>query len=350
MRKFDSFLSANSDTIRHFDAVVGFLRASGYFKLQPLFGQMNKVRVLVGIDTDKYVAEAFRRGILFQGVPAEEMREEYLDETRRDIEAAEYTKEVEDGILRMVSDLRSGRLEIRSHPSKRIHAKIYLMYPDGYLGSDKLGAAITGSSNLTGNGLGTSEECQYEFNVMLTDSDDVQFACKEFEKLWEEAKEFVITAENVREAIEKTYLKGDVSPYDLYIKTLDEYFEGRKLDSDDALDMPEGYVKYDYQIDAVEEGYQKLKKYDGFFLADVVGLGKTVIATMIAKKFLNENGTDKTKILVVYPPAVEHNWKATFRDFGIDRHAKFVSNGSLKKVTDDDNDDYWPPEDYDLVQ
>lgn len=41
-------------------------------------------------------------------------------------------------------------------------------------------------------------------------------------------------------------------------------------------------------MDAVVEGYQKLLRYDGFFLADVVGLGKTVIATMIAKKFLQE--------------------------------------------------------------
>ena len=349
MGKFNSFLSANSETIRHFDAVVGFLRASGYFEIQPLFERMSKVRVLVGIDTDKYVAEAVRKGILFHGVTTEKMKEEYLGEVCRDIEAANYSKEVEDGIKRMISDLSSGRLEIRSHPSKRIHAKIYLMYPDDFLESDKLGAAITGSSNLTSNGLGTSSEHQYEFNVMLIDTDDVRFAYKEFEKLWEEATQYEVTAEDVQEAVEKTYLKGDVSPYDLYIKTLDEYFEGRKLDSDDALDMPEDYAKYDYQIDAVEEGYQKLKKYDGFFLADVVGLGKTVIATMIAKKFLNENGTDKTKILVVYPPAVEHNWKATFRDFGIDRHAKFVSNGSLKKVTDDDNDDYWPPEDYDLV-
>lgn len=349
MRKFNSFLSDNSDTISHFDAVVGFLRASGYFELQPLFEKMNKVRVLVGIDTDKYVAEALRKGLLFNGASSKSVREEYVSKVRQDIEAAEYSKKVEDGILRMVDDMCSGRLEIRSHPSKKIHAKIYLMYPDGYEGSDKIAAVITGSSNLTSNGLGISEERQYEFNVMLMDSDDVKFAYEEFGKLWEEAEQFAITANDMREAIEKTYLKGDVSPYDLYIKTLDEYFEDRKLDSDSALDMPEGYAKYDYQIDAVEEGYQKLKKYDGFFLADVVGLGKTVIATMIAKKFLNENGTEKTKILVVYPPAVEHNWKATFRDFGIDRHAKFVSNGSLKKVTDVDNDDYWRPEEYDLV-
>ena len=102
-------------------------------------------------------------------------------------------------------------------------------------------------------------------------------------------------------------------------------------------------------MDAVVEGYQKLIRYDGFFLADVVGLGKTVIATMIAKKFLIENGRDKTKILVVYPPAVEQNWKATFKDFGIDKYAKFISNGSLAKVLDEENYNYWNADEYDLI-
>ena len=70
---------------------------------------------------------------------------------------------------------------------------------------------------------------------------------------------------------------------------------------------------------------------------------------MIAKKFLIENGRDNTKILVVYPPAVEQNWKTTFHDFGIDKYTCFVSNGSLSKVLDDDNFDYWNADEYDLV-
>ena len=70
---------------------------------------------------------------------------------------------------------------------------------------------------------------------------------------------------------------------------------------------------------------------------------------MIAKKFLIENGRDNTKILVVYPPAVEQNWKTTFRDFGIDKYAQFVSNGSLSKILDTDNYNYWNADDFDLV-
>ena len=253
-------------------------------------------------------------------------------------------------MLQMVQDLIDGKLELRAHPSKRIHAKLYVLYPDDF-NQYSQGTAITGSSNLSGNGLGISEDKQYEFNVKLDRYDDVKFAKDEFELLWNEAEHCEITADDVKTAIDRTYLKGDVSPYDLYIKMLMEYFSDRVLATDDnnPFDMPEGYTKYDYQMDAVIEGYQKLIRYDGFFLADVVGLGKTVIATMIAKKFLIENGRDKTKILVVYPPAVEQNWKATFKDFGIDKYAKFVSNGSLSKVLDEDNYNYWNADEYDLI-
>ena len=348
MKEFEGVLQHNPQ-IRNLDAVVGFLRASGYFSLRPFLDSINKVRVLIGIDVDKYIAEAARQGKLFFGAE-DDVKQDCLRQIRKDIESSNYRKEIEDGMFQMVQDLIDGKLELRAHPSKKIHAKIYVLYPDDF-NQYTQGMAITGSSNLSGNGLGITEERQYEFNVKLTQHEDVQFAKDEFEQLWEEAKGCEITADDLKTSIDRTYLKGDVSPYDLYIKMLMEYFSDRILetDNDDPFDMPEGYTKYDYQMDAVIEGYQKLIRYDGFFLADVVGLGKTVIATMIAKKFLIENGRDHTKILVVYPPAVEQNWKTTFKDFGMDKYANFISNGSLSKVLDEDNYNYWNADEYDLV-
>ena len=348
MKEFEGVLLHNPQ-IKNLDAVVGFLRASGYFSLRPFLNSINNVRVLIGIDVDKYIAEASRQGKLFFGAE-DDVKQDYLRQIRKDIESSNYRKEIEDGMFQMVQDLLDGKLELRAHPSKKIHAKIYVLYPDDF-NQYTQGMAITGSSNLSGNGLGISEERQYEFNVKMTQHEDVQFAKDEFEQLWEEAKDCEITADDLKTSIDRTYLKGEVSPYDLYIKMLMEYFSDRILetDNDDPLDMPEGYTKYDYQMDAVIEGYRKLVRYDGFFLADVVGLGKTVIATMIAKKFLIENGREYTKILVVYPPAVEQNWKTTFKDFGIDKYAKFISNGSLSKVLDEDNYDYWNADEYDLV-
>ena len=348
MKEFEGILQHNQ-YIKNLDAVVGFLRASGYFSLRPFLDNINRVRILIGIDVDKYIAQAANQGRIFFGAE-EEVREECLRKIRRDIESSNYKKEVEDGIFQMIQDLIDGKLELRAHPSKKIHAKLYILYPDDF-NQYSQGVAITGSSNLSGNGLGISEDKQYEFNVKLDRYDDVKFAKDEFEQLWKEAEGCAITAEDVKASVDRTYLKGDVKPYDLYIKMLMEYFSDRVLATDDnnPFDMPEGYTKYDYQMDAVVEGYQKLIIYDGFFLADVVGLGKTVIATMIAKKFLIENGRDKTKILVVYPPAVEQNWKATFKDFGIDKYAKFVTNGSLSKVLDEENYNYWNADEYDLI-
>lgn len=348
MCEFEGVLS-NNPSIKNLDAVVGFLRASGYFSLRPFLDNINKARVLIGINVDKYIAEAARQGRIFFGAE-EEVKADCLQQIRRDIEQSGYKKEIEDGIFQMVTDLVDGKLELRAHPSKKIHAKIYVLYPDDF-NQYTQGIAIIGSSNLSGNGLGITEDKQYEFNVKMSQYEDVKFAKDEFEELWKEAEGCEITAEDLKINIERTYLKGDISPYDLYIKMLIEYFSDRVMDADDEnpLNVPENYTKYDYQMDAVVEGYQKLLRYDGFFLADVVGLGKTVIATMIAKKFLQENGRDNTKILVVYPPAVEQNWKTTFKDFGIDKYTKFITNGSLNKVLDEDNYDYWNADEYDLV-
>ncbi len=348
MREFEGVLT-NNPLIKNLDAVVGFLRASGYFSLRPFLNNMNKVRVLIGIDVDKYIVEANRKGQIFFG-SEENVKEDCKDLIRKDIEKAGYKKEIEEGIFQMAEDLKSGRLELRAHPSKKIHAKLYVLYPDDF-NQYSQAMFITGSSNLSGNGLGITQEQQYEFNVKLSQYDDVKFAKDEFEMLWEEAAGCEINADDVMGEIKSTYLNEDATPYEIYVKMLMEYFSGRVegIDNEDPFDMPEGYSKYEYQTDAVIDGYQKLLHYDGFFLADVVGLGKTIVATMIAKKFLIENGRDNTKILVVYPPAVEQNWKATFNDFGIDKYTKFVSNGSLSKVLDIDNYDYWNPEEYDLI-
>lgn len=348
MKEFEGVLQHNPQ-IRNLDAVVGFLRASGYFSLRPFLDNIGKVRVLIGIDVDKYIAKAAQQGKLFFGAE-EEVKEEYLRKIRTDIETSNYRKDIEDGMYLMVQDLLDKKLELRAHPSKKIHAKIYVLYPDNF-NQYSQSMAITGSSNLSGNGLGITQDKQYEFNVKLDRYDDVKFAKDEFEQLWKETEGCEITSEDIKAAIDRTYLKGDVPPYDLYIKMLMEYYADRVLETDsaDPFDMPEGYTKYDYQMDAVIEGYQKLIRYDGFFLSDVVGLGKTIVATMIAKKFLIENGYEHTKILVVYPPAVEQNWKSTFKDFGIDKYAKFITNGSLSKILDEEDYNYWNAEEYDLV-
>lgn len=117
MKEFEGILQHNQ-YIKNLDAVVGFLRASGYFSLRPFLDNINRVRILIGIDVDKYIAQAANQGKIFFGAE-EEVREECLRKIRRDIESSNYKKEVEEGIFQMIQDLIDGKLELRAHPSKR---------------------------------------------------------------------------------------------------------------------------------------------------------------------------------------------------------------------------------------
>ncbi|MEO8574911.1 MAG: helicase-related protein, partial [Pyrinomonadaceae bacterium] len=302
--------------------------------------------ILVGINVDEMFAETQRKGLLYFG-DDEKAKSEFLKWFLQDIREARYSEAVEKGILQFVEDLISGRIEVRAHNSKAIHAKFYIFLPETHTAHSD-GWVIMGSSNLTMAGLGIKKAPNYELNIALKDFDDVEFSKNEFAALWAEST--TILPGDIQAFKEKSHIGQTFTPFELYIKFLIEYF-GKNIDYDpDTIgDLPKNFRKLSYQVDAVNQGFQMLLDHDGFFLADVVGLGKTVVAATIAKRFLIANGSQNTKILVVYPPAVEKNWKRTFRDFQIDKHAKFITNSSLEKITAGNNPNFWPKEDYDLI-
>lgn len=329
-----------------FHAVVGYFRSSGYFSIREHLLKVPEVKILVGINVDAISAEAKKRGLMFFGDP-ERSRDEFIKWMQKDIKEADYSKDVEDGILLFMQDIIDKKNQIRVHKTKKLHAKIYIFLPQNF-NEYSGGEVITGSSNLTDAGLGTYDTANYEFNVCLRDYDDVKFAEEEFKKLWEEGEE-ILPVDVIRIKL-KTHIGQLYTPFEIYIKLLIEYF-GKNIDYDpDSVgDLPQNFKKLSYQVDAVNQGYQMLLDHNGFMLADVVGLGKTVVASMIAKRFLISNGTLNTKILVVFPPALERTWKKTFSQFGLDRHTEFISNGSLHKILENKKEDFWPKEDYDLV-
>ena len=102
IKEFQGILE-NNPQVKHLDSIVGFLRASGYFTLRPFLNNINKVRILIGIDVDKYIARANQKGELFFGAE-EEVKEETLNLIKQDIEQSNYTQQVEDGMLQMLQD------------------------------------------------------------------------------------------------------------------------------------------------------------------------------------------------------------------------------------------------------
>jgi len=344
-QKFKGILE-NMKDVYAFHAVAGYFRSSGYFALQEYLKDIKDIKILVGINVDQMFADAQRKGLLYFG-DEEKTKEEFLKWFIQDLQEAKYSEQVENGVLDFIQDLIDGRIEVRAHNSRAIHAKFYLFLPEKHTEHSD-GWVLMGSSNLTEAGLGIKKSPNYELNIALKDYDDVEFTKGEFEMLWE--KSTPILPADIQDFKKKTHIGQKFTPFEIYLKLLIEYF-GKNIDYDpDTVgDLPKTFKKLSYQIDAVNEGFQMLMEHNGFFLADVVGLGKTVVASMIAKRFLVANGSLNTKILVVYPPALEKNWKSTFRQFGIDRHTKFITNGRLEKLLKGDDLNYWAKEDYDLI-
>lgn len=338
LNKFKGIFEHNTD-IENFDALVGYFRASGYFKVRPFLDNVPFIRILVGIDVDKILAKYQSKGLLFQG-DANQTLIEFLTEIKSDIQDADYNQEIEEGILQFIEDIATQKIEIKAHPSKKLHAKIYIFKPKGW-NEHKSGSVITGSSNLTENGLGGTDNFNYEFNVQLNDFDDVKFATEEFERLWIEG--ITILPVEINKVKKETFLNDTFTPFEVYIKFLIEYYgKSVEFDPNSVTDLPDGFKKLSYQVDAVNEGYKLLEKHNGFFLSDVVGLGKTVVGTLIAKKFFYSNDFPShiSNILIVVPPALKENWEETLDKFQLHNY-KIVTNGSLHKITD--------AEKYDLI-
>ena len=334
-------IASQMATFDRFLAVVGFFRSSGYFKLRKELGDISEIKILVGINID----DIFRRHnkALLMLANEEKAKGIYQNDFKEDIINAQYAPEVEEGILQMCDDLVSGRLQMRIHATKNLHAKFYLCLPQNH-NEHSDGWVIMGSSNISDSGLGIKQPPQYELNVAMKDYDDVKYCSDEFWALWNEA--IPLTAEDIEEYKKKTYLGYQPTPYELYIKVLIDTF-GDQVEDDFTIQLPNGVMDLKYQKDAVIQGYQMLMQHNGLFLADVVGLGKTMIATMIAKRFVEANGKN-TNILVIYPPALEDNWTNTFKLFGIYKKAQFVTNGSLSKVLEG-KDNYRDKEEFDLI-
>jgi len=130
INKFQGVFENNRD-IQSFDALVGYFRASGYFRLRPFLNDVPKIRILVGIDVDKIIAKYQAKGLLFQG-DANQTLTEFLNDAKNDIQSAKYSKEVEEGILQFIEDISSKKIEIKAHPNRKLHAKIYIFRPENW--------------------------------------------------------------------------------------------------------------------------------------------------------------------------------------------------------------------------
>lgn len=287
---------------KHFDVLVGYFYTSGFQAMYPSLEETDRIRILIGISTNR---ETFD---LMQRIQShKEVRDQYSDALKEEMERSENALHVETGVKKFLEWLKSGKLEIRAYPEEKIHSKLYVMsFKDGQM--DK-GRVITGSSNFTRNGLVEN----LEFNVELKNRSDYEFAQEKFEELW--ARGIDVSDKYVETIETDTWLREDISPYELYLKFLYEYF--KEEINEEALDhryRPENFKELKYQDHAVINARKIVDEYGGVFLSDVVGLGKTFMGTMLCQEL-------SRRVLILAPPHLidEDNpgsWENAFRTFG----------------------------------
>lgn len=327
--RFNCILKSNT---QFFDVLVGYFRTSGFYKLYPAMQDIERIRVLVGLNVDKTTIEIINQAndeITLEALSHKEAKEAFSNVVEQEFTLSEDTLEIEKGVRKFIDWLKCGKIEMRMYAEAPIHAKVYIMRKNMKLVPDTYGSVITGSSNFSIAGL----QNNLEFNVELKDSRDVDFALSEFEDLWVKSVDikdiYTDTIEN------KTWLKDDITPYELYLKTLYEFFK-EEINEDKELSieemLPDGYMRLQYQMDAVTQAKKKLEAYGGIFISDVVGLGKTYICALLAKSL------KKGKKLVICPPVLVDYWKSVLLEFDV--AATVESLGKLDKLLEQGIDDY----------
>jgi len=166
---------------RCFDCLVGYFFVSGFYRLHPALEKVERIRILVGLQTDPaaydLLQEAGQQGQLTLESHAK-AKEQVTKDVLGELEKSADSAEIETGVRRFVDWIRSGKLEVKAYPSGNLHAKVYIMmFVEG--DRDK-GRVITGSSNLTQSGL----QLNLEFNVELKNRSDYDFAINKFNGLW----------------------------------------------------------------------------------------------------------------------------------------------------------------------
>ena len=307
---------------RELRVLVGFFYFSGIKALHEALAANKAIslRILVGLEAEEHCGRVM-----------EFVREATEAEGNRDIQNA-YLKSLRESFRSKALDkpsfyeragcflelLREGRLELRKTKEPN-HAKMYLfdIKDEHALLRDKMW--ITGSSNLTLPGL----EGQGELNVELSDFGGKE-AAEYFEALWKEAVPLTDSPEvkdRIVRIIQEESILAQPTPFEAYALVLKNYLEHRQqLDKKARIEhiMKEaGYKPFAHQIDAVNQALATLDAYNGVIIADVVGLGKTVVGSLIGYM-------RRKRGIVIAPPGLVGDgdettgWKGYLHEFHLD--------------------------------
>lgn len=210
------------------------------------------------------------------------------------------SNEDEAGLRRLAAQITSGKLVVKLYLRHSLHAKLYLHFRrdpinpiTGYLGS----------SNLTFAGLAK----QGELNIDVLDHDACEKLAKWFNDRWNDRFCIDISKELV-EIINNSWARPEpIPPYHIYVKMAYHLSqEARAGLSEFRIPSDFGNTLFEFQKAAVKIAAHHLNKRGGVVIGDVVGLGKTLMATALARIFEDDHGVET---LIICPKNLMPMWE-----------------------------------------
>jgi superfamily II DNA or RNA helicase len=330
--------------------LVGYFYFSGWKELYKAFQERDdlELKILVGLDVESWLGRALESAYEGDPISGDEVADRFFASLGNalNLESLD-TQEFHEQITLFVQMIEEGRLHIKKTLDPN-HAKLYLFKVKEELEDlfastatdeegKKIGAGkfITGSSNFTYSGL----RGRNEFNVEISDYGwgDAQAY---FDELWKTAvpiTENPQRKEDLLHFVRHRTQAAEITPFEAYVLVLKTYLDlmAQKEIKPHVVRLLEenGYIAYSYQMDAVNQALSIIGQYNGVIVADVVGLGKSVIAGMLARN-LGKRG------MVVCPPGLmgdskrkDSGWHKYIQDFQL-YGWEVRSSGDLETAAD----------------
>ncbi|MFN5309755.1 MAG: helicase-related protein [Candidatus Kapaibacterium sp.] len=314
----------------------------GYFNLRGWKEVAEKIDCLTGanvVEGRNEIHRICRLLVGMQKMPVDILREHFSKDTGHIVDQAEAVKlkkrlaqefkdqltigiptEADEKALRTLSQqMKDKKVVVKLHLAYTLHAKLYLAYSN-----DKRVPVVgfLGSSNLTLAGLAK----QGELNIDVMDQDAANKLANWFEGRWNDRWCIDITNELI-EIIDNSWAADRlVSPYYIYLKIA--YHLSREARAGiNEFKLPKVFQKelLEFQQKAVLVAAHHLHKRDGVVIGDVVGLGKTITATALAKLFEDDFFLET---LIICPKNLVEMWEDYTHKYQL--RAKVISQSKVQ--------------------
>lgn len=296
------------------DFCVGYFNLRGWKRLDSYVeqwagGEGNRCRLLVGMQRApqeelRELYSLIKQDTGIDNQTALRLKKKLAEDFRDQLTKGVPTNEDEIGLRRLALQIKAGKVVVKLFLRHTLHAKLYLLFrPDpispivGYLGS----------SNLTLPGLSS----QGELNIDVLDHDASLKLAQWFEDRWQDRWCLDISDELVQIIEESWARQVLIPPYHIYLKMAYHLaHEAREGLLQFRIPRDFGKRLFEFQTAAVKIAAHHLNKRGGVLIGDVVGLGKTLMATALVRIFEDDHGLET---LILCPKNLIPMWE-DYRD------------------------------------